>query len=394
LYERHFNWIAGEACPALRGQSFQLDLPGGAGAGVWPRSDERDLERALQAARDAELGWRELGVVERKRLLARALPAWVAEWHGAPALRTALGLSASELALHTRTLGPELEELLAGRALELARGPLGAREGVLIARWDWSELALQPGRELMFALRSGRPVIVLSDARAPELADVFARALSELPPGVLSVLHDDGWTCLRAALALREAVELQLSAPVGDLELVLGALRAERAASTHVRWLTNRSMCVRDETDLEHAALAALEQSVSRGGALSGARPGAAARILVPKHRFSRFSEIFLAHLDAAQAREQPLELAWNASREHLDQALSLGHDEGATAIALARPPESKSAALFPVLFTNVEERMRLAHRARPAALVCLMRVEDESAGFALAHRLDLDTRG
>ncbi|MBK7877080.1 MAG: hypothetical protein IPJ77_15260, partial [Planctomycetes bacterium] len=83
-------------------------------------------------------------------------------------------------------------------------------------------------------------------------------------------------------------------------------------------------------------------------------------------------------------------------AEQHRRAAGELGLDEGATPIftPFDRPPvegESAGPGLRGIVFTNVEEHMRLAWLGRPAPLCCLLRIEGDARGEELARALDQD---
>ena len=82
-----------------------------------------------------------------------------------------------------------------------------------------------------------------------------------------------------------------------------------------------------------------------------------------------------------------PIGLTRQTATSEIDRAFALGHDEGATAIFTGF---DRIDLPFPLVFTNVEERMRLMRLARPAPVLCLLRVVDEARGHALATAIDV----
>jgi hypothetical protein len=101
---------------------------------------------------------------------------------------------------------------------------------------------------------------------------------------------------------------------------------------------------------------------------------------------FSRFSAALLAELERTGDFERPVPLLERATRLHLGHARTLGLDEGATPVLVRR----ESAAS---VFTNVDERMRLAALARCAPLLVLLRATSDEDAEAIAARLDGDAR-
>lgn len=396
MYDLHDNWIGGEALPALSKDVFEVRCDGSREIlGAWARSSARDLSLALDDAEDASAGWLRAGPAARRVEIERAIHQLALEADADGLLSRALGLDASEIAVHTENLAHDLLRALDVPQTDLARGPIGAREGPLFLATDWTEMWFDPARRLFFALVSGRTAVVLSDGRAPMIADAFARALRHLPPGVVAIVHDDGRTCLRRAIEEPrfQSVHLPIAGD-DDLEIEerarqhaveLTATFASRSA-IDLRRLACQSFVVPDGSDLEAAAHHVVTRAFSRAHALSGARPASIGRVLCSARQFSRFTECLLAVLDHDGDVARPIASVQSSLAPHVERAFKLGHDEGATAI-FTGPAESH--LVFPLVFTNVDERMRIARLSRPAPVVCLFRTRGEADGFALAARLE-----
>jgi len=396
LYELHDNWIGGEPLPALSKDVFEVRCDGSREIlGAWPRSSARDLSLALDDAEDAASAWVRAGPAVRRAQLETALETLAAGADPQGLLARALGLDEREIAVHTEHLARDLTRALDVPQADLARGPIGAREGPLCFAADWTEMWFEPARRLFYALLSGRTVVVLADGRAPMIADAFARALRHLPPGVVAVVHDDGRTCLRRAIeeprfqsvhlpvAGDEDLEIEARARQHDLGLTAGF--ATRSA-IELRRLSCRSHVVSDGADVEAAARHVAEHAFSRAHALSGARPGSIGRVLCSARLFSRFTEELLAVLDRDRDVAAPIRPVRAALAAQVERAFKLGHDEGATAIFTGT---AQKDLVFPLVFTNVDERMRIARLSKPAPVLCLLRTRGEADGFALAARLE-----
>lgn len=209
-----------------------------------------------------------------------------------------------------------------------------------------------------------------------------------------------------------------------------------------LRVLRNASRVIGASADAALEACEVVVQAFSRSQALSGQAPGAVGRVLCHERIFSRFTSELLLELERHADVSQPLPLTDREVAAHVRRAYELGLDEGATPIfsgksrrpgasraraetgepaperaaeraadrshdrgpdrAPERAPERKPApapskktrapvSLWPIVFTNVEEHMRLAWLGRPAPVVCLMRIASDAAGAALAAQLDRD---
>ncbi len=341
-------------------------------------------------------------------------------------LAARLALEPAELEPQFRSLPEVLERALRDPFAGFASRRI-AEGGLLLFAPAWCELLSSAAASLFSALLLGRTVLFVSDAHAPMLADALSAALARagLQAGVLSIVHDDRDDALRAAIASGAPTYTRASGyptRVRRLErLATGSVRADFGAGVE-RSLTpaidlcilrNRTAAFRTGEDPLARAAAIADEAFGRSTSLSGQLPGQVARVVCPERSFSVFTEALLARLRQSPDVARPVALVERESEDHIRRVRVLGLDEGATLIfdgedfaskpvADAAPPSASAAAaaspelapdaiLSPTVFTNVEERMRLALLGRPAPLLCLLRVESDEAAEALRRRLDRD---
>jgi acyl-CoA reductase-like NAD-dependent aldehyde dehydrogenase len=434
---RHGNWIGGEWIPARFAHTFEPDAGSESGARArFPRSSAADVDAALAACARARAQWSARSVDERRAVLVEAARQLARDPDPGGLLAAALGASRDELAQHARDLARQLEHDLA-RERDRSRGRTAP--SMRVCAPHWSELWLAPAREILGALLSGSSIVLLSDRHAPFLAEAIARSLdaASLAPGVLALLHDDGDACLNALLAHEEVDVVSVAAPrarIREIERRAQRLRArsrpdpapargpsaaERAARLRfgsgvddrpgpvldARCLRNATYMVNADADPDAAAREVVARAFGRSQALSGQLPGSIGRVACHERSFSRFSAALLERLDRDADVARPLCALDPATLEHARRARELGLDEGAT-LVFSRPKTRASddaggeqasrerrpeAILWPTVFTNVEEHMRLAWLGRPAPVLCLMRVPSDERGAAMARDLDGD---
>lgn len=188
--------------------------------------------------------------------------------------------------------------------------------------------------------------------------------------------------------------------------------------------LRNASILVGQASDPAACAREVVERAFGRAQSLFGQRPGSIGRVLCHERQFSRFTAELLAEIERDHDATRPLAAREIATLDHLRRAQELGLDEGATLLCsressvqsaaaqrrshardpapdvapVSRAPGSApsreprpEAMLWPAVFTNVEEHMRIAWLGRPAPFLCLMRVASDESGAALARTLDGD---
>ena len=406
MSDLHGNTIGGARVPARSGGSFEViaarRAPGDPprSIGSYARSGAADVEAALEAAGEAEDAWWTLGATGRREILARAARelAHAPDPGGVLALR--LGLAPAELARHFEDLPERLVRVLEDPAASFPDRRIAER-GLLLLAPAWGDLVAAPACAVFAALLLGRTVLHVSDPVAPSIAESLAEALARagLPGGVLSVLHDDGDDSVRAAIesdaptyvlasGFPERVR-RLERAIGRSGASFGAgVRSQAGAAIDLRVLRSRGAAVALGEDLAARAAELVDQAFGRSRTLSGQLPGQVGRVTVHPRAFSRFTEELLLVLRKSDDLDRPVPIVDRESEEELRRARILGLDEGATLIFDGRaygsagdgtgeepsPEDQDDAILAPSVFTNVEERMRLASLARPTSLLCLLR--------------------
>jgi len=197
-----------------------------------------------------------------------------------------------------------------------------------------------------------------------------------------------------------------------------------RGPELDLRILRNASFLVWQASDPAVCAREVVKRAFGRAQSLYGQRPGSIGRVLCHERQLSRFTAELLAEIERDPEAARPLAAREIATLDHLRRAQELGLDEGATLLcsressaqnasarrglharepapdvapvsrragaAPSREPRPE-AMLWPAVFTNVEEHMRIAWLGRPAPFLCLMRVASDESGAALARTLDGD---
>jgi alpha-ketoglutaric semialdehyde dehydrogenase len=430
VIEAHGNTIGGERVPARSGRTFEVlasrrredEVP--RSLGTFPRSDASDVDAALAAARAAQDAWLALGERGRLEILGRAARELAADPDPGGVLAERLALDPGELSPHFEGLEEALDRALSSPAARFTDRRIEDR-GLLLLAPAWCEFLAAPASSLFAALLLGRTVLCVSDPVAPMMADTLGGALlrAGLPPGVLSVLHVDGDDVLRAVGGTGTASFALLSGYPQRVRRLERAVRrpsggASDGTAIELRVLRLRSSVVGAGEDLPRRAAEIAQGAFGRSRTLSGQLPGQIGRAIVDQRALSRFTEELLSVLRKSEDLARPVPFVDSETEQEFRRACVLGLDEGAALIfdgapsepagadnegdaagaspgagpgasSLGSPAAPDDAILGPSVFTNVEERMRLASLQRPTSLLCLFRVGSGVEAAALAERLD-----
>src|SRR6185503_11947058 len=278
--ESQANLLAGEWRPARRGASFSV--ASGATEVLWPQSDGADVSEAWRAARAASPAWRRLAPGRCQELLLALARELERDEELARVLGARFSLESAELASHFSGLERAMHALF-----ERPASP--GEGGIVWCASDWRELLRAPLLDLARECLAGRVLVLVSDARLPELAQHLAQAASAVgfPPGVLGLLHGATRELLQLALSegggtsaadRSEGCTLVAS---GSVERMIELRRLESSCGVESRLRALR--CGVHEVDperaLEESAAEVLERAFGRGSTLTGQLPGALGRV-------------------------------------------------------------------------------------------------------------------
>jgi acyl-CoA reductase-like NAD-dependent aldehyde dehydrogenase len=369
------NWIAGRPVPSLGAGRFERRAAR-AGCGLlstWPRSDERDLQAALERLRAGAESWSAIDPCARDTLLERAR-VWLAEERSlADEAELGLGLDSGELAQAQACAGRD-----GSPAPRLSPAP---SRGIALCSLHWTQLCDSSAAFVFEELARGRAVLVTADARLPEAGERLARALTaaEVPDGAWAILH-----------GMRESALIEAAAQAGiETWAVCGtAARLARwrrgaargaAREERTQLVQSGAVALDARADLARQARADVERAFGRARALGGQADGALARVTCPDALFAAFTTHLEVALAESAARAPPLPLVDREAAEEVARLWAIGIDEGATLIHGGTLLERDAGlparrGIAPTVFTNVEPWMHLARRADPAPVLALVR--------------------
>jgi aldehyde dehydrogenase (NAD+) len=399
------NFIAGEwvaaanAAPDINPSNTQ-DV-----VGEFPRAARADAERAVAAARAAFPAWshatpqerhdvlKRIGdeVLARKdelgRILAREEGKTLAEGVGEAARAGQIFLFFAGECL--RMAGETLASVRPGVEVEVTREPLGVVG--LITPWNFP-IAI-PAWKIAPALAYGNCVVLkpadLVPATAHALSEVIAR--SGIPAGVFNLVMGRGSEVGQALIEHRDVAAISFTGSVATGRRVAAAcVAASPMKKVQLEMGGKNPMVVLDDADLK----VAVECAINGAFFSTGQRCTASSRLIVTEGIHDRFVAALSERMRALvvdDALKPGTQIGPVVDQAQLDQDLSylkIGQDEGAKLVAggelLKR--DTPGFYLAPALFTEVDNRMRIAREEIFGPVAAVIRARDYEEALELAN--------
>src|SRR5580704_7839761 len=397
------NQIAGEAVPAVSGETFESISP----IDLEPicrvaRSSSEDVDRAAMAAKAAFSAWAAMPGDKRKALLERiadAIEARAEEIALVECMDTGQALRfMSKAALR----GAENFRFFAGRAPAARDGkalqapdqfnyttrvPIGP-VGIIT---PWNTPFMLSTWKIAPALAAGCTVVHKPAEFSPLTARLLVEIAEEagLPKGVWNLVNGFGE---EAGKALTEHPEIKAIAFVG--ETATGAMIMQQGAATlkrvHFELGGKNPVIVFADADIERAADAVVFMIYS----LNGERCTSSSRLLVDAAIYDSFTAKVAAKAKAIKIGH-PLDpetvvgpLIHPTHEKKVLDYFALATLEGATIAAGGAKAEGPGAGCYvqPTLFTNASNTMRIAQEEIFGPVLTAIPFRDEQEALALAN--------
>jgi acyl-CoA reductase-like NAD-dependent aldehyde dehydrogenase len=399
------NFIAGEwveatnAAPDLNPSNTNDVL------GHFPRGSKADAERAVAAAREAFGAWsrttpqerhdilKRIGdeIIARKdelgRLLSREEGKTLPEGIGETVRAGQIFLFFSGECL--RMAGEKIASVRAGVDVEVTREAVGVVG--LITPWNFP-IAI-PAWKIAPALAYGNTVVFkpadIVPATAHALSEIVAR--SGIPAGVFNLVMGRGSEVGQAILEHKHVAAISFTGSVQTGRRVAATcIQSDPMKKVQLEMGGKNPLVVLDDADLKTA----VECAVNGAFFSTGQRCTASSRIVVTDGIHDRFVQALSERMqglvvdDALKAGTQ---IGPVVDQNQLDQDLSyikLGQDEGARLAAggelLKR--DAPGYYLSPALFTDVDNRMRVAQEEIFGPVATVIRVKDYLEALEVAN--------
>ncbi|MEX6502428.1 aldehyde dehydrogenase family protein [Pseudomonas zhanjiangensis] len=401
MHEHRQLFIDGQwRAPSGSGLAEVLDPATEQVIGRVPLGDERDVERAVQAARRAFGPWSRTPASVRAGYIRALAEQLEARAEGMAALITAeLGMPV-QWCRPVQVEGPieglrsyaELAALM-DEVREVGNS-LVVREAVGVCAFinPWNYPLHQLIGKLAPALAAGCTVVVKPSQETPLHAFLLAEMVqaSGLPAGVFNLVSGPG---ARVGEALARHPEVDMVSFTGSTGA--GVRVAQAAAPTVKRVcleLGGKSpFIIGADADLA----AAVRHGVQDVMINSGQTCTALTRLLLPASRYAEALELAVAETEALRLGDPQDPASFlgpmcsAGQRRTVQDYIRLGQEEGARLLCGgAEPPAEFERGYYqrPTLFADVDNRMRIAQEEIFGPVLCLIPYRDEDQAVALAN--------
>jgi acyl-CoA reductase-like NAD-dependent aldehyde dehydrogenase len=407
IAEKRFrNYVGGEWIDAAGGETFESRSPAnGELIGTFPRSSAEDVDRAVDAAKEAFERWRLMPaprrgellfrfahlLAERKeelaQLMAREMGKVLAEARGD--VQEAIDMSFYMAGEGRRLFGQTTPSELPDKFNMSVRMPIGV-VGVIT---PWNFPIAIPSWKIAPALVCGNTVVFKPANDTPLLGERFVELLAEagFPAGVVNVVHGFGRDVGDRIVRHPDVPVVTLT---GSRETGVEVLKAAADALKHVHLELGgkNAIVVLDDADLDLA----VEGIVWSAFGTSGQRCTAASRVIVQERVYA---ELERRLVEAAEGLR--LGPGWEDSTdvgpvineralEKIDSYTGIGRDEGAKLLTGGEVAtgDGLGDGFFyrPTVFGDVDPQMRIAQEEIFGPTTALIRVRDVDEAIRAAN--------
>jgi aminobutyraldehyde dehydrogenase len=399
--QQHKNFVGGEWVDALDGQTMEVFNPAtGEVIAEVPRGSERDVERAVEAAKKALPDWLDKTPKDRMELLlklADVIDEHAEELSKLESLNVGkpmsiagdeMPFSADNLRFFAgaaRTLeGKSAGEYVEGYTSMIRREPLGIVAGIT----PWNYPLMMVVWKLGPALAAGNVQILKPAEQTPLTTLRFMELAQEvLPPGVVNVVTGDG---VPVGDALVRHPDIRLVSLTGDVET--GKLIAKNAADTlkrvHLELGGKAPMVVFDDADPAQVA-----EAVKIGGYWnSGQDCTASSRILVSERIYD---DVLAESVKAVEAMKvgdpadgDDIEMGPVISKEQQDRVLGFLErlDGSGTVVTGGGTIGDRGFFVKPTIVSDVTQDSEIVQREVFGPVVTMQRFSSDDEAIELAN--------
>lgn len=392
------NFINGEWVDSVTHESFENLNPADRGelVGLFPHSTAEDVNRAVEAAREAHKSWRLLPAPKRGEILFRAarvllerketsaeqmtreMGKVLAETRGD--LQEAIDMTFYMAGEGRRQFGQTTPSELANKFAMTVRSPLGVCG--LITPWNFP-MAI-PAWKSMPALICGNTLVLKPAEHTPLSAYNLVQALEDagVPRGVVNLVHGYGPE-VGAPLAAHAGVRAVSFTGSGEVGREVSKVCAPSFKHCCLELGGKNIMIVMDDANLELA----IEGAVWGSFGTSGQRCTATSRIAVHKSVYLQFSEVLVERAHALHVGNglnpavQMGPLINENQLQTVERYVEIGKNEGAKLLAgghrLTGGGYDRGNFYAPTIFGNCNPKMRIVQEEIFGPVVALIPIDN-----------------
>ena len=398
------NWINGKECPATSGEIFdKLSPHTGRKLCDVARSGSQDVQKAIQAARDAQTAWGGLTPVQRGDMLydiAQAMRKYQKEIAAIVAMETgmsfdaALGETGGAIAQGEfmagegrRFYGRTITSAVPNKYAMTVRQPLGVAGLIIAANTPIANVAWK----VFPALICGNAAVLKAAEDTPATAWYFGKIAHEvgLPPGVLNIVQgygEEAGAPIVASLAV-DVVSFTGSTAVGRR---IASVAGERLAKVSLELGGKNPLVVCDDADLDSAAKWVLLSAFSN----AGQRCASGSRIIVFEAIYARFRDMLVERINRLKVGPgDDDDLGPVINEKQLENMLGIiqaAQQRGAVVLTggsrLTDDPHVDGFYMAPTLIESIDPRDDISTIELFGPITCLYSVGDFHEALQLAN--------
>ncbi len=398
------NWIDGKECAAVSGKTFQKLSPhNGQNLYQVVRSNEDDIEIAIQAARKAQPVWGEMTPVQRGDMLyeitlamrnSRQEIASIVAAETGMSMKAALGETGGAIAEGEfmagegrRFYGRTTTSSVSNKHAMTIRQPLGVAGLIIAANTPIANVAWK----VFPALLCGNSVILKAAEDTPATAWYFSKLAHEigLPPGVLNVVQGYGHEA-GAPIVANPGVDVISFTGSTAVGRQIASVAGQRLAKVSLELGGKNPLVVCDDADLEAAANWVLLSAFSN----AGQRCASGSRIIIFDAVYDQFRDILIERtkaLNLGPGDDDDLGPVINEKQlNNMLSAIQEAKKKGAVILAggerLTDDTHANGFYLAPTLIENADPQDDISTTELFGPITCLYRVDNFQEALQLAN--------
>ncbi|MEM6463841.1 MAG: aldehyde dehydrogenase family protein [Pseudomonadota bacterium] len=402
----YLNYIGGEWIPSASGKTFESRNPAHPDQvlGIFQRSNDEDVNRAMAAAADAQTGWAatpapERGLIlgriaelleERREDIARTITREMGKVYAeAAGFDTQAAISTARVLMGEgrRLLGQTVPSELPNKFAMVVREPIG----VVGAITPWNLPVLLPSWKLFPAILCGNAVVFKPAEDTPLVGTLLVQLLEDagVPKGVVNMItgygHEIGDRFVTHPAA--QMISFTGSQAVGR---IIASKAGGELKKVSLELGSKNAVVVMDDAEFNLA----LEGALWGGYGTSGQRCTAGSRVIVHDAIFDDFVEAFAERAKAIKlgdGLEDGVQMGPLVNQKQLERVhsyIEIGQQEGGTLVTGGRRLDEEMGGYFyaPTLFKDVTPDMRIAQEEIFGPAVSMMKARSFDHAIELAN--------